>query len=42
MTNWNYYHLTFKKVAKFRFYFCIFILGENEHTGGTKFGFRQL
>jgi hypothetical protein len=33
MTDWNYYHVVFKKVT--RSYFVKVRLGEKEYTGGT-------
>ena len=42
MTNWNYYHVVYKKVTKFRSHFVKVILGEKEYTGGTESGSRTL
>ena len=40
MTNWNYYHVVFKKVT--RSHFVEVILGEKGYTGGTESGSRTL
>ena len=40
MTNWNYYHVVFKKVS--RSHFVKVILGGKVYTGGTEFGSRTL